>query len=52
MFRCVIETKHKVMISFRFDIEFERNFRLKNEKFYLFLPKNIKAIAVLENIGS
>jgi hypothetical protein len=41
-----------MMISFRFDIESERNFRLKNEKFYSFLPKNIKAIAVLENIGS
>jgi hypothetical protein len=36
------------MISFRFDIESQRNFRLKNEKFYSFISKHIKANAVLE----
>jgi hypothetical protein len=39
-----IESKHKVMVSLHFHIEFKWNFWLKNKKFYLFIPKNIEKV--------
>jgi hypothetical protein len=44
MFRFDIETKHKMMAGFRFDIESERNFELKIEKLCSFRHKMYKKL--------